>query len=842
MVNRESRLITTQLCVALANLALQLFSWKDAVAELVNALGSDPQTVPALLEFLKVLPEEFSSSRKLPITDQEYRMRTKDLLVDNAEKVLELLLSYINMQSIGPSQSLIFHCFNSWLQEIDTAKIINSPLLDLIFQALQGDSFESAIDCICSMIRETSDVDKSMSIIRELYPRVLAVRPHITQCRNDPEAYSGYTRLFAEAGESWYMLIAQTPKDFRGLAEAIAECTAFDEDLEVVKYTFHFWYILKTLLIMEKYNEARNELGDIYLTLVEVMISHLQYPAGTGTDLFNGDREEEDKFRDFRHEMGDVLKDCCSVVGASRALNKAFTKIVTQLELQARGQIVPWQTIEAPLFSMRAMARQVDTSESEMLPRIMKLLVQLPEHEKIRYAATLVLGRYTQWTAQHPEYLEPQLNYITSGFSHDSKSVISAAAQALKFFCQDCGHLLTNYIDHLYPFYEKVGSSLDLQSYYEVTNGIAHVVRAQPLDTMLQSLQYFGSPICQSLLEKARLPGEKTLYTSIADQVELLNIFVENLDVEVPVGTVRPISTFVIDVLPVISTLLDKHGTSTQVAERCSKFIRFSLSSCGTDLLQILPTIAELLALHFKRTHFGCYLWVTGTLVREFSSEGVDDSFKNAVWAFVIEQINTFFQYLTTIIPANSPDLVDDFFRLMGEVVVYYPFQLIASDLFVPSFEAAMLALNLHEYDPVMSSLQYLQDLFDYGSKYPQSELYQVIPDSVRNIILNLAAQKGNLLASKLILNQISSFPGGTIADAAELMLEIMQLVPAELAASWVESTLSQLPSGSVSEAEKTKLVTQVSRALNSGDFKQIKTLINDFTTWYSRRNLAHRD
>lgn len=841
--NRTShKIINTQLCVALANLALQFSAWKNVVAELVNSLGSNPETIPALLEFLKVFPEELSSSRKLPISDEEYHTRVSELLSDNAGKVLELLLTYVGVSQLGVNKSLIFQCFNSWLKEIDSAQVINSPLLDLMFQALfDDDTFEPAVECICSMIRETREIDESMPVIQALYPRVIALRPKITECKDDPDAYSGYTRLFAEAGESWHMLIARAPKDFRGLVEAIAECAAFDEDLDVVKYTFYFWYILKQMIVMDKYNEARNELGDIYLTLIDVLIAHLQYPSGDALDLFDGDREEEEKFKDFRHEMGDVLKDCCSVVGSSRALGSSLSKVFSALEAQANGQQVPWQSIEAPLFSMRAMAREVDPYEDEVLPQIMKLLVQLPEHEKIRYAATLVLGRYTEWTAKHPDYLEPQLNYITSGFSHSNKGVISAAAQALKHFCQDCGHLLTKFIDQLYPFYEKVGASLDLRSYYEVTNGIAHVVRAQPVDSMLQALQYFGSPICQRLLEKSQLPGDEELYRQIADEIELLNIFVETVDVEGPVGTKSPTAQFVIGILPVISTLLSKHGSSTDVAERSSKFIKCALFSCGKDLLDVLPTIAEMLAFQFQQTHFGCYLWVTGTIFREFSREDIDDSFKSSVWEFGQQQISSFYRYLSTIDPVSDPDLVDDFFRLMGDAIMYFPFQLIVSDLFGSSFDAALVGVNLNEFGPIISSLHYLQDVFAYGSKYPPSSVHKSIPPNVRLIVVGLANEKGQQLCTQLIMSLIYSFPKDAVSDASSLLLEVMQLVSSDTAAGWILTTLQQLPEGSVSDDEKNKLVTRILTALNSGDFKRIKTLIGDFTTWYTRRNVTPR-
>ena len=97
---------------------------------------------------------------------------------------------------------------------------------------------------------------------------------------------------------------------------------------------------------------------------------------------------------------------------------------------------------------MRMMIREIDIEEEKVVPEVMRLLVNLPEHDKIRYAATLVLGRYTEWTAKHPEYLEFQLSYISSGFDTQNKDVISAAAQALKHFCQDCKKVSRKYDSH----------------------------------------------------------------------------------------------------------------------------------------------------------------------------------------------------------------------------------------------------------------------------------------------------------------------------------------------------------------------------------------------------------
>jgi len=62
------RTIIVQLSLAIAGLAVQLPSWEKPVQTLIDAFGRDPTTVPTLLEFLTLLPEEVSTNTRIPIT------------------------------------------------------------------------------------------------------------------------------------------------------------------------------------------------------------------------------------------------------------------------------------------------------------------------------------------------------------------------------------------------------------------------------------------------------------------------------------------------------------------------------------------------------------------------------------------------------------------------------------------------------------------------------------------------------------------------------------------------------------------------------------------------------
>lgn len=404
----------------------------------------------------------------------------------------------------------------SWLREIPVSVIANSPLLDVIFNALDSEqSFEAAADCLCAVFRETREVDECLDTVQILLPRVIALRPRIQKVAGDSDtadvdSFRALTKVFADAGTSWVVAIARKPQHFRPLVECVLECAARDKDREVIENTFNFWYELKQYISLDSYMEARLEFVDVYSRLVDIFLKHLEYPtseSGNEADLFDGDRELEEKFRAFRHQMGDTLKDACEVMGVAECLNKVLHAIQVWLQKyasQATATVVPhWQELEAPLFAMRAMGRMVDPEENVVLPQLMPLLVQIPSHEKLRFATIMVLGRYTEWTAKHPEFLSPQFSYVVSSFSIDSKEVIRAAAMAVKYFCLDCKHLLSDQVLQLQHFYDQILDKLPDTSQEEMTEGAAVVVGAQPTEEIYKLLKLYCDPLVTRLMAKA---------------------------------------------------------------------------------------------------------------------------------------------------------------------------------------------------------------------------------------------------------------------------------------------------------------------------------------------------
>lgn len=70
----------------------------------------------------------------------------------------------------------------------------------------------------------------------------------------------------------------------------------------------------------------------------------------------------------------------------------------------------------------------------------------------------------------------------------------------------------------LHPFYLHVSSALDIESLFEVTEGVAHVVAAQPLERVYEVMGSFCQPIATELvaLQQAGLTGDEKDYRRVA--------------------------------------------------------------------------------------------------------------------------------------------------------------------------------------------------------------------------------------------------------------------------------------------------------------------------------------
>lgn len=447
------------------------------------------------------------------------------MISGNAESVLQVLTTYIQAQGesyivcshfshdwgVGCAEcpaglttqitTSVFETLSSWLAagEIIPSQVAQTPLFETAFSSLSSDQlFDPAVDLLCDLIHETQEIDDNVDVIQMIIPRLVALRPEMDTHMEDEDRIRGYCRLFCEAGETYTDLIVRHPGDLLPLVEAVSAVAGY-EDLEIVQITFNFWYNLATALGRPPQDQQFQPILEIYAKLQSVIISRLHFPAEDSTLT----AQEKDEFRTFRHRMGDTLKDCCHVLGATTCLRTSYDMVVSALSKPSPS----WQEIEAPLFSMRSMGAEVDSDDDEVLPLIMDMLPKLPGHPRIRYAAILVISRYTQWIDRHPQNLAFQLQYVSAGFEIQDENVSAAAAQAMKFMCQDCRRHLVPFLPQLHTFVTSVGDRLDQADMVEVSEAIGYVISSMPAEEAAQALQQFTQPLIQRVQTVASSPN-----------------------------------------------------------------------------------------------------------------------------------------------------------------------------------------------------------------------------------------------------------------------------------------------------------------------------------------------
>lgn len=170
-----SPVIVTQLALAIADLALQMPSWKGCVQTLVEKYSNDVTSLPFLLEILTVLPEEVHS-RSLRIGANRRTEIIEDLAFYSST-VVSLLMTCVEKAGTDEKMLMkVFRCLGSWfnLGVLDSNFMANNKLLALLFEVLQQDKtssnlHEAASDCVCSALYAIENVETNLPLAMQLF-------------------------------------------------------------------------------------------------------------------------------------------------------------------------------------------------------------------------------------------------------------------------------------------------------------------------------------------------------------------------------------------------------------------------------------------------------------------------------------------------------------------------------------------------------------------------------------------------------------------------------------------------------------------------------------------------
>ncbi|WFD30101.1 Nuclear import receptor [Malassezia sp. CBS 17886] len=817
MYARGPRVVQTQLCLALAALALQMPDglWPRVVPAMVERFGAQPETVGVLLEFLSVLPEEVSMNHRIPIDNAAYHERVPQLLTQQSATVMQVLAMYIQADGVTEAiQQTVFHCLRSWLKsgEVSALQLADTPLLAFAFDALGSEPlFDIAVDVLCDVINETQEIDENMRVIEELLPRIQALRPALLQAGDDEDRVRGLCRVFVQAGETYHTLLLQHASALLPVVQAVLDCASY-HDLDIVQITFRFWYLLATHV--HKADAAGDPAAAafcvVYEQLFAIVVRHLCFPddeqALTG--------QERDDFRSFRHYMGDTLKDCCYVLSAEACLQRSLQMVEAALAAPA----FRWQDVEAPLFSMRSMGAQVDLRDNTVVPRIFAIVPQLPPHPRLRYAGLLVISRYTEWVEAHPEHIPEILTFITTGFDGESKDISAAAAQAMNFLCQDCREHLNPFLPQLLAFFRTMCTRLAVDDLLSVAEAVAHVITALPPAQATETLLAFTQPLLEGLhAVSMQTAPDRAALMQAADRMEQLARILQVLGVSLTGALPDGCADTCAEAYAVVDRLLAHSGNVYFLSERTSALVRRALLFFGPRAEPTLPALLDRFAGCFEATGYSGYVWIVGKCLDQYGHRAPPPL--RALLARAFERVTgKVIQLLSASSPDHVSDVLDDYLHTCLVATGSAPVIVFLSPHFAQIFHVAVAALTALSPGVVGIASDVIRTLLELPAGVPDAHQGPHIINAQEaatyaDVVARVVSEQGFDVCRAMLVGLVTHFPPENMSTVVSSLRALARIAQAPFS-QWVAAACEALPVDAISLQDRARFLESMDGAL----------------------------
>lgn len=174
-----SRAVFTRLALCIGALVAQMRSWETAVADLVHRYGQSVEQGPLLLEILRYIAEEATSSEIY--LSRKSKAAARQRLDDSVGDVIGLIKSI--MDAVGPSEEVLrraMECIRAWLANVPVsgADFAATGLIELPFAHIQNpELFSACSDLVVQYIKRFNSLRRSAPVPEQLIPRVRAHDP-----------------------------------------------------------------------------------------------------------------------------------------------------------------------------------------------------------------------------------------------------------------------------------------------------------------------------------------------------------------------------------------------------------------------------------------------------------------------------------------------------------------------------------------------------------------------------------------------------------------------------------------------------------------------------------------
>ncbi|XP_010476273.1 PREDICTED: importin-13-like isoform X1 [Camelina sativa] len=851
--------LLTQICLALSALLLHADPYSKPFDKLMFAL----QTLQAhddgnvvLLELLTVLPEEISDTRHF-----SHQSDLRQELLSHTSMVLDFLLQQSEKQFTSPhyphdNNRKILRCLLSWVRagcfsEIPQGAVPSHPLLNYVFNALQGTTFDLAIEVLVELVTRHEDLPQVL-LYKVQFLRDTLLKPALINA--DLKVVSGLACLMSEIGQAAPCLIVEASSEALILTDAILSCVSFpSEDWEIADSTVQFWSTFATYILSLGGNRQndRNRVKDIFLpvfsALVDALVLRAQVDEFTSSDEGPG-LDLPDGLLHFRNNLLELLVDICQLLHPTTFVSKLFFG-----GLPSSNVSMPLREVEAKLFALNAVSEIIlqegEAFDFSLIMQLVSAFSARPSSELKGFICVVyrsladVVGSYSRWISVFPSNARPLLLFLAGGISEPICS--HACASALRKICEDAPAVIqeTSNLDILMRIGECLEQwNLALEDEEEVITAITVILGSvsnkelqnKLLTQLLSSSYEVLSKLVDEDVESSGRQSPAT-YTRMLSSVTrgLYRIGTVFSHLATSLSSVPVADGPILSLLTVFWPILEKlfrseHMESGSLAAAACRALSVAVQSSGEHFMLLLPSVLDCLSRNFLSFQSQeCYIRTACVIAEEFChKEEYGSLFITTFERFT--QASSLMGINSSYICDQEPDLVEAYVNFASALIRGCHKELLGTSgtLLEISFHKAAICCTAMHRGAALAAMSYLSGFLEVSLSSMIETVNCISEGSFSVVSVQVVSHCGEGLLSNLVYALLGVAAMSRVQKCSTILQQLAAICSLcertswkgmlcwKSLQGWLNSAVWALPSEYLKQGEAENIVREWSEAL----------------------------
>ncbi|KAG1695067.1 hypothetical protein DVH05_020994 [Phytophthora capsici] len=818
------------------------------------------------VEFLLLLVEEVDS-----LTERSTRQRMQSEVDAWAPAVLDKMLPQLmheassragNTADDVETQETVLRALTSWLRyvKVEAAVVVRNPLLHSLLGFLARDElFDASVDLSVELVKSYAH---EQLVVQWLAPRLLSLRGAFAAAAEaeDVDTCLGLCRIFTEMGEAYLELLLHNGagSDHVALVDLLLDCMSYP-DTEIADVTIPFWFRLLgelqhrvTPAMLVQYKPRLERLAGLCMQKLQFRDEFPSLPT-----------DKQQDFKAFRQELGDILRDCCQLLGVEAVLQHCVNGLNQIFQTPAESR--SWEAVEAHLYCFRSIARDVEKTKSNAealdapISLIFEHLSRFSDHPAICYTSCLIVSRYSEWLRAHPTSLSAQVQFLNTCVTKSAGDprygeweVARAAASAVRALAMDCWSMLGGDIVAFYLHIEH-SELMAVEDQVLILEGIcAGVSNSNDMPRILSVLDQVMKGVGQRLATLLASTSAKSHVQVALNELLRLMCIYEYLDITKLQGEKHPLVMLTEQLWPLFNQMLALYRGHDELVERVCRCYKRILRTCGEHISPLLPQLVDNLLAFYQAEPKSSYLY-TASMVLKFFSHSHNHAETDPLFA---RMLFTLIETTTPIFASADemqarPDVVEEFFFLMERAVRCVP-QVLAAPvsggqvpLMTSIFSCAVSALAISHNDANKAVLCFLEQV------YVESQAGNSRVELVSLCAGSNGEDSNKMLVSYLLRGVVlgALAPSRVDADygsAAGVLVQLAKVNGPQLQ-QWIAGWFEQATAGSFATAAVNFLTPDEakefqSELFNSENERAFRRTVRHFGKLCASRNVSLKD